>query len=102
MPLRIMTHVEFGLLDCAFQGSLSMQIFDDAPVSVRAKRARVAGHFLVEQGAHLLNQSIGKVFVCSPVNAFIEFCARRIKRKDTELRFEVRRRRQQEQIAPTL
>ena len=91
LPLRVMPHVELGLFDCAFQGSLSIQIFDDAPVSVRAKRARVGGHSTSQKLTNLVNQSIGKMFFSPPVNPFVEFCARGIERKDSKSRREVRR-----------
>src|SRR6266550_3990450 len=91
LPLHVMPHVELGLFDCAFQGSLSVQIFDNAPVSMRAKRARVGGHSTFQKLTNLVNQSIGKMFFSPSVNPFVEFCARRIDCKDSKSRREVRR-----------
>src|SRR5882724_12971945 len=97
-----MTDVKLRLLNRAFQGSLSIQILDDPPVSMRPKRARVAGHSLVEKSADLFNQSVGKVFIRSLVDAFVKLCARRIERKDPEPGCDIRRRRPQRPLTGNL
>src|SRR5437868_14610773 len=97
-----MTHVEFRLLDCAFQGPLSIQVFDDAPVSMSAQRAGVRRYAFIEKSPHLVNQSIGKVGVCSLVDALVELRAMRIERHDSHSRREVRRRRPQRSLTGNL
>src|SRR6266705_3346003 len=39
LAFRIMPHVEFGLLDCAFQTALSSQILDHATIAMCPDRA---------------------------------------------------------------
>src|SRR2546423_10518310 len=90
-----MTDVKLRLHNRPFQGSLSIQILDYPPISMRPQRARVAGHSLVEKSADLFNQSFGKVFIGSLVDAFVKLCARRIERKDSEPGCDIRRRRPQ-------
>src|SRR5205823_3835539 len=43
LPLGVVAHIEFGLLDGALKRPLAAEVFDDASVAVRAERARRGG-----------------------------------------------------------
>lgn len=75
-----MTHVEFCLLDRAFDIAPTAEVLDDPPISVSAERVRVCGNALAEKRADLIDQPAGKVTFSAFVDARIEFSARRIQR----------------------
>src|SRR5437016_1299400 len=69
LSFRVMSHIEFRLLDCAVQVALTPQILDYTSITVCAKSAGVCRHAAGEQRAHLFHQSISKVFLSALVDA---------------------------------
>src|SRR5437870_10546491 len=55
LTLGIVPHITFGLLNSAFKGTFAFEVFDHSPVSMRAKRARLRWHALIEQALHFVN-----------------------------------------------
>src|SRR5438876_685588 len=90
--LRRRSTFKFGLLNSTLDCPFAFQVFDDAPVSVRSEGAGVCRHATLQKLTHLVDQSVGKMFFSSSVNAFVKLCARRIEREDSQSRCDVRRR----------
>src|ERR1044072_612051 len=57
LALGVMAHVELRLLNCALKRTLAAEVFDDAPVAVRAEGARLSGDAAQEEAAHLFDET---------------------------------------------
>src|ERR1043165_3030996 len=84
LPLRIVPHVLLRLVDCTFERSLTVQIFNHAAIAMGPERARVCRHTFTQKPRDFINQSISKMFFGARIDAGIEFSARRMQREDPE------------------
>src|SRR6266545_8358972 len=78
LSLRIVPHIEFCLFDSALEIAFAFEVFNDAPVAVRAERIRICGHALREKHFDFLHQARSKVLFRTFIDALVKLGAWRI------------------------
>src|SRR5205085_12639237 len=86
LSFGIMAHVELRLFERAFERALAAQMFNHAPVSVRAERVRPSRRTGREQTPYLCDQPGLEMCFGAHIDASVEFRARRVEWVDVQAR----------------